>query len=305
MIMNNMKNRNFLKGTTLIFLFLIIFIIISPSINGFPPDGDCKDYHKVVNIIPFYEKSASINLDGLANEDFWIDHTNKDENGSLIIPLASESYGPAFFVVYLNITFVLSDDYLFILCEWFDNSTKPDLGANIYDGLYLCWNINVPNFSAYFTSGMSTLDMGGGDVDSWDWSCLSSSPANGSTYYCRDRCFSTYGWYDSSLEPEDVRIAYTYRLNSSYTLELKRTLNTNDPYDVQFDQSKKYKFNMGIMNNGNHEDHAISWTYALDLSSHLKSPPLIHAYNIIMILSFLSTIFVIIKKKIKYNIKRS
>ena len=34
----------------------------------------------------------------------------------------------------------------------------------------------------------------------------------------------------------------------------------------QFDEKKQYMFNMGIMNDGTHEDHAISWTYALDLT---------------------------------------
>lgn len=300
-----MNNRNIPKLLIIIFLIFLIFNFIVPTITAFPPDGDCKDYHKVVNIIPYYEKSASINLDGLPNEDFWADHTNQNENGSLIIPLASESYGPAFFVIYLNITFILSDTHLFILCEWFDNSTKPDLGASIYDGLYFCWNINVLNFSAYFPYGMSTLDMGGGDVDSWDWSCLYTSPPNGSSYNCRDMCFGTYGWYSSSLETEDVEIAYTYRTDISYTLEIKRKLITNDPYDVQFDKASLYKFNMGIMNDGNHEDHAISWTYALDLTSHLKSPQVIHAYNILLISCFLAISFVIIKGKIKYSIKRN
>jgi len=299
-----MKNRNVLKLFTLIFSILILINIIFPTVIAFPPDGDCKDYHKVVNIIPYYEKSASINLDGLSNEDFWIEHTHENENGTLIIPLASESYGPDFFVVYVNMTFVVTDTYLYILCQWFDNSTKPDLGASIYDGLYFCWNINVPNFSAYFSTGMSTLDMGGGDVDSWDWSCLYSSPPNCSSYFCRDMCFGTYGWYSPSLETEDVEVAYTYRTNISYTLEIKRKLITNDPYDVQFDQSKIYKFNMGIMNDGNHLDHAISWTHALDLRSP-ESSAVIHAYNIIMILSFSAVVLVIIKGNIKYNIKKS
>ncbi len=299
-----MKKRNILRLFIIIFSLLILISIKFHSVNAFPPDGDCKDYHKVVNIIPYYEKSASINLDGLPNENFWTVHTHENENGTLIIPLASESYGPDFFVVYLNMTFVLTATYLYVLCQWSDNSTKPDLGASIYDGLYFCWNINVPNFSSYFPTGMSTLDMGGGDVDSWDWSCLISSPPNGSSYYCRDKCFGTYVWYSPSLETEDVEVAYTYRTNTSYTLEIKRKLITNDPYDVQFDQSKIYKFNMGIMDDGNHEDHAISWTHALDLRSP-ESSAVIHAYNIIIILSFSAIALVIIKGNIKYNIKKS
>ncbi|MFX0030361.1 MAG: hypothetical protein ACFE8B_14205 [Candidatus Hermodarchaeota archaeon] len=297
-----MKKQNTQVLFSLIFAFSIIVIVITPSIRAYPPDGDCKDYHKVINIIPYYEKDATINLDGLPSEDFWTVHTNNNENGSLIIPMASETYGPSFAVVYLNITFVITDDYLYILCKWFDNSTKPDLGASVYDGLYFCWNIDVPNFSAYFTSGMSTLDMGGGDIDSWDWSCLSSSPPNGTSYFCRDSCFGTNGWYNPSLETEDIEIGYTFRTNISYTLEIRRKLITNDPYDVQFDKSKSYKFNMGIMNDGNHEDHLISWTHALDIRLPRLSP-IIHAYNLIVIVSFSALFLLFIRRKIKYNIK--
>lgn len=297
-----MKINNSLKFVVILFSILISINITFPFVLAFPPDGDCKDYHKVVSILPYYEKTAFINLDGLPNENFWTEHSNNNENGSLIIPLASESYGPDFSVIYLNITFVITDTHLLILCKWFDNTTRPDLGTSVYDGLYFCWNVNVPNFSAYFPSGMSTLDMGGGDVDSWDWSCLSSSPANSSSYYCRDRCFGTYGWYDPSLETEDVEIAYTYRINASYTLEIKRKLTTNDPYDIQFDQSKIYKFNMGIMNDAQHEDHLISWTHALDIKfpeSHAEIP----AYNTFLFFTSSIIALVVISRKINKLIK--
>ena len=35
-------------------------------------------------------------------------------------------------------------------------------------------NTNVPNFYAYFAGGMDTAEMGGGDVDCMEWSCLES-----------------------------------------------------------------------------------------------------------------------------------
>ncbi|GAJ23015.1 unnamed protein product, partial [marine sediment metagenome] len=47
---------------------------------------------------------------------------------------------------------------------------------------------------------------------------------------------------------------------------------------VQFDENKQYKFNLGIMNDGSHEDHAVSWTYALDLTKDV--PPIISSYFI-------------------------
>jgi len=290
-----------IKAVILLILINIMILNIFPLVSAYPDEGDCKDYHTVINIIPYYEKEASIQLDGIPSENFWTHHTNENQNGTLTIPLASEG-GMPLVVVYLNITFVLTEDYLYILCKWLDNSTRPNLGSNIYDGLYFCWNINVPNFSAYFPSGMSTLEMGGGDVDSWDWSCLSTSPPNGSSYYCRDRCFGTYGWYTPDLETEDVEVGYTYRTNISYTLEIKRKLITNDQYDVQFDQYKIYKFNMGIMDNGNHEDHLISWTHALDLRP-FEQPESVNGYLVIIIITFLAISVLIFNKMSKVQLE--
>lgn len=292
----------------LLTLFICLIFIITNNLASlsfaYPEDGDCKDCHKVQYIIPYYEKDASIQLDGVPNENFWTKHSNEQENGSLIIPLASEEGGAYQVVIYLNITFVRTDTELYVLCQWFDNTTKPALSSNIYDGLYFCWNMNVPNFSAYFEGGMDTAEMGGGDVDSWDWNCLYTSQPNGSSYFCSDKCFGTYGWYDPSLETEDVKIGYTYRTNHSYTLEMRRDLVTNDEYDVQFDQSKVYKFNMGIMNDGTHEDHLISWTFALDLKFPQTSDA-INGYWVVSLLIFcvISVIFIINRKRFITKLK--
>ena len=287
----------------LLTLFMCLIFIITNNLASlsfaYPEDGDCKDCHKVQYIIPYYEKDASIQLDGVPNENFWTKHSNEQENGSLIIPLASEEGGAYQVVIYLNITFVRTDTELYVLCQWFDNTTKPALSSNIYDGLYFCWNMNVPNFSAYFEGGMDTAEMGGGDVDCWEWSCLESSPPNGSSYFCRDTCFGTTGWYDPSLEIKDVKIGYTYITNYSYTLEIRRKLVTNDNYDVQFDENKLYKFNLGIMNDGSHEDHAVSWTLALDLTRDV--PPIISNYYIpifLMICSVTICLILLNKKSI-------
>ena len=289
--------------TVFICLIFMITVNLASLSLAYPDEGDCATYHKVQKIIPYYEKDASIQLDGVPNEIFWTEHSNEEENGSLIIPLASEEGGAYQVVVYLNITFVRTDTELYILCQWFDNTTKPDLSSNIYDGLYFCWNINVPNFSAYFTSGMSTLDMGGGDVDSWDWNCLDTSPPNGSSYFCGDKCFGTYGWYNPNLETENVKIGYTYRINHSYTLEMRRDLITNDEYDIQFDKTQLYKFNMGLMNDGTHEDHAISWTYALDLKFDDVGQPLIDGYIISFVYMFMLISIIIYIKKHKFSLK--
>ena len=279
---------------TQLFLFLYFPLTLSWPI---PEWGDCRDYHKATYLTPLYNDDVGITLDGVASEEIWTDPTN--DNGTFSVPLAGEIGTSGFYVVILNLTFVMDDQYLYILCQWKDNSTKPDLGGNYYDGLYFCWNMNVPNFSAYFEGGMDTAEMGGGDVDCWEWSCLESSPPNGSSYFCRDTCFGTTGWYDPSLEIKDVKIGYTYITNYSYTLEIRRKLVTNDNYDVQFDENKLYKFNLGIMNDGSHEDHAVSWTHALDLrGDETEEPPIISNYYIPILLIICSvTIFLILLNK--------
>ncbi len=280
----------------LILAQLCLFLCFPLSLS-WPGEGDCTVYHKATYLTPLYNEDVGITLDGVASEEIWTDPTN--DNGTFSVPLSGEIGTPGFYVVILNLTFVMDSQYLYILCQWEDNTTKPDLGGNYYDGLYFCWNINVPNFSAYFEGGMDTAEMGGGDVDCWEWSCLESSPSNGSSYFCDDTCFGTTGWYDPSLETSDVKIGYTYITNKSYNLEIKRKLITNDNYDVQFNENKLYKFNLGIMNDGTHEDHAVSWTHVLDLmGDETEAPPIISNYYIPIILIICSvTIFLILLNK--------
>ncbi|MBY9015177.1 MAG: hypothetical protein KGD68_05740 [Candidatus Lokiarchaeota archaeon] len=283
-----------------ILLFFTVTILGAPITKAFWGYGDCGDGHPITTMKALYDKNAEIDLDGIPSESFWADPNNI--NGSYTVPLASEFNTSSFFVVYMNLTFVINDEYLYVLCKWFDNSTRPSLGGNNYDGLYFCWNINVPNFSAYFIDGMVTQPMGGGDVDNWDWTCLSASPPNGSSYYCRDMCFGTTGWYDPNLEIDHVKIGYSFIENKSYTLELQRKLVTNDPYDVQFNEKKLYKFNMGLMNDSTHEDHAISWTFALDLTEDEDQNQIDGFFvPILFSITFIAVIVIIRKKKLIHN----
>ncbi|MFW9938610.1 MAG: hypothetical protein ACFFD5_13265 [Candidatus Thorarchaeota archaeon] len=295
-----MRIRNFLISFGFI-NFIIILGILPQQISAYWGWGDCGESHGITYMKPYYEKNAVINLDGIPSEQFWSNPSNT--NGSTTVALASEVGTPGFFIVYMNLSLVMNDNYLYILCQWLDNTTRPALGGNYYDGLYFCWNINVPNFSAYFLGGMDTSEMGGGNVDCWDWTCLSSSPPNGSSYYCSDLCFGTTGWYNPSLETEDIQVGYNYVINHSYSLEMRRKLIDNDNYDVQFNGNKLYKFNMGIMNDGTHEDHAISWTYALDLRNEEKKT-LIDGYLIyfVIVIGFISSFLLIIQKKYEIQI---
>jgi hypothetical protein len=288
----------FKKLITTNLLILVCIILTIPFCKGFWGEGDCTKAHPLEYINIPNDPDAEIILDGVPSESFWRSERNKA--GNLVIPLASNINKSNFFIVYLNSTFILSNDYIFILFEWDDNTTIP-IGGSINDGLYICWNINVPNFSSYFINGMNTTHMGGGNVDCWSLNINQDSPQNGSSYFCQDLCFGDNGWYNPSLEFEDVLVAYNYVQNQSYTLEMKRKISTEDKeYDVQFNKKTLYKFNLGIMDNAEHEDHAISWTYALDL----REPKIISGFYIeyfILSMSIFLYLVFIIKYKNKIN----
>jgi hypothetical protein len=278
-----------MKKTKFVILIIISTLFMTYIFNfasAWPGDGDCREEHGITSFDIIYDRSANLKLDGVPTESFWEKEENQE--AKIQIPLATEPNTPYFFVVYLNATFIRNDEYIYILCQWKDNTTKPNIG-NLYDGLYFCWNINCPNFSANFESGMDTASMGSGDVDSWDWDINQATPPNGTSMEMGDFCFGEKGWYSPNLENQDVSIAYTHKKDEYYTVEIQRKLVTNDEYDVQFDETKEYLFNMGVMNDGRHADHAVSWTYAMKL----KTPSISGYYpNLILIIGLITMISV-------------
>ena len=246
----------------LFFIALAGLFFNSPLVTAYWGYGeDCREEHGINYIDIPHTSKASISLDGIPRETMW--SNDKYNEGHIQVPLASDYYSSNFFIIYLDLVFIMDDDYIYILAKWEDTTTRPDDGT--YDGLAFCWNMDVPNFSAAFFPNMKTDMMGGGYVDSWMWKCRSTSPSNGSSYLLIDDCFGDSGWIHSSSDIDDVEIAYTYTLDKSYTLEIKRKLDTSHQYDVNFLEEKLYFFNMAILDNGTMADHAISWTYALDL----------------------------------------
>lgn len=279
---------------TLLAIFLIYSIII-PVGNAYPGDGDCQDYHTVTPIEVPIDNTANIILDGVANEEFW----SKSENqvGKVTIPLASINIpsNPPDLLIYMNATFIVNSDSLYILCQWEDNTTSPE--EYYTDAITFCWDINVVNFSAYYESGMSTAHMGGGRVDSWKW-YHHTSILSGISYQCIDDCFEDDGWVDLNPELSQVNAAFTAITNTSYTLEISRPLVTNEEYDVQFNQNKGYLFNVAIYDNDLHENHAMSWTYSLDLD--FGTTPTIPGYFIIILaITMIGTIAFLQKKQLK------
>ncbi|MHA1191689.1 MAG: hypothetical protein ACTSP9_05265 [Promethearchaeota archaeon] len=288
-----------MKKQQILFTLIVILLIYSINItigNAYPGDGDCQDYHTITPIEVPIDNSANIILDGVANEEFW----SKPENqiGRVIIPLASIRYDsdPPDLVMNLTATFIVNVHSLYILCQWEDNTTSPEV--YVTDGLLFCWDINVINFSAYYPFGMSTEHMGGGRIDSWKWH-HHTSISSGLPSLCEDDCFQDDGWVDPNPELSQVNAAFTYVTNVSYTLEISRSIVTNEEYDVQFNENKGYLFNMAIYDNDLHENHAMSWTYSLDLDFG-TIPPAISGYiTIIMVITMIGIIAILQKKRLK------
>ena len=283
----------------IVLLVLIAFFTISymkiPTGNAYPGDGDCQNYHKIIPIDVPIDNSANIILDGVANEGFW----SKPENqiGNVSIPLASIRYNdsnPPELLFNMSAIFIMNAQFLYILCQWEDNTTSPE--DYVTDGLLFCWNINVINFSAYYPFGMSTEHMGGGKIDSWKWH-HHTSISSGIPSLCEDDCFQDDGWVNPNPELSQINAAFTYVTNVSYTLEISRPLVTSEEYDVQFNKHKEYLFNLAVYDNNLHENHAMSWTYSLDLTIE-TAPPAVPGYlTLIMIVITMIGIIALLKKK--------
>lgn len=270
-----------------LFLFLILILSFTQYAKSYYGDGDCTDYHMGDTINVYYDSNAKIKLDGIANESFWKD--SNDEVGTTKINVSTNTRE----ITTLNMSFVRNDNYLFILCEWKDFSTLPDTK----DGFFVCWNISAPNFSAYYPGGMDTSHMGGGYIDSWIWTINNEGPVNDSNEYIKDRSYGP-GGDTGENDLLTVQLGYSTMIDSKYTIEIRRKLTTSDKtLDVQFNQTGKYGFNLGILNDSalNH-DHAISYTHFLNFT--FKDNGLIDGFLLIPLLlgiSFISIIYIFTK----------
>jgi len=278
--------------TTLIVLNYSLFIIY---VTAYPGDGDCSKYHGIIYIDVPLRPNTEIVIDGVPSESLWTENT--DQTKIILAEIEPEGVIPELYS--LNISFAMINNYLFILCQWEDNTPEYDFPPE-KDGFDFCWDIDTVNFSAYYISDMNTLHMGNGSIDAWRWT-YDSNTSPEEQYLCIDDCFNEDGWIQGNPEAINVDVAFTND-NSSYTLEMRRKLNTNEIYDVQFTEKKLYKFNLAIMNDSYGVDHAISWTYALDLRA---SEQIIKGVNLDFIffsLSILTYIIYITKVKNKFLI---
>ena len=276
-----------LLNVSLLFFFLIILTII-PISKAFP--GDCREHHTGQIISVPYDPNANIQLDGITNETFW----QENNEGHTQINVSTMDHA---IITTLNVSFVRNDNYLFISCVWPDHTTHP----STRDGFYMCWNINVPNFTAYYPGGMDTSHMGGGFVDSWVWYINELSPINNSNSFGIDQSFGPNG-HTNENDLSTIGIGYTTAFNSHYTLEISRKLSTSDKnFDVQFDKTKLYEFNLGIINDSAFsQDHAVSYTHSLNMIFQSES---IDGFPIINLLLGIGLISLIYYYKKKYYTK--
>ncbi|MBD3195622.1 MAG: hypothetical protein GF317_11230 [Candidatus Lokiarchaeota archaeon] len=270
---------------------LIITILLSnlSLVSAYYGDGDCSQYHGTTIIDIPVDNDAVISLDGEKTESFWTDHSN--QNGIMSILLSEErmSTGETPKINTLNATFIMNQNSIYIFCEWFDSTPGPE--TPLKDEICFCWNINTPNFSAFYESTMDTVGMGGGKLDSWRW----KYPNDDVT----DMGCDEQGWESGEIEHVQGKYIYS-ESEDKYSLELRRDINTNDEYDVQFNQNKLFLFNIAIFNDSTHDQHAISWTYGLDLRSRPPStigfPP---GLWIPVLIFFLLVNLIYLKKKYK------
>ena len=253
-------------------------------IRTFP--GDCRQHHtgQIINVP--YDPNAKIQLDGVINETFWQEYNE----GQTQINVSTSDHE---IITTLNMSFVRNDNDIFISCVWPDYTTHP----STRDGFYFCWNINVPNFTAYYPGGMDTSHMGGGYIDSWVWYINELSPINNSDSYGLDQSFGPSG-HTNEDDHFTIGIGYTTAFNSHYTLEISRRLTTSDKdFDVQFDSTKLYEFNLGIINNSAFShDHSISYTHALNITFQSASIDGFPIIGLLLGISLISIIYILKKK---------
>ena len=210
--------------------FIFIIFSIFSQINctvAYYGNGNCLDYHGITKVRVPYDPDASIVLDGVPNEPFWTDPAN--QAGRIGIPMASKNttLGPPDTFVYMNATFIITDNYLLILCEWNDSTTAVYGDEYTYDGLYMCWNIDCPNFSANFFNNMRTEGLGGGYVDSWKWFYSDGTPPT-ATEINGTIAKNNYDWYfgetgwecDGSEIQNDFTLAWSHVQNEKYISNL-------------------------------------------------------------------------------------
>jgi len=254
-------------------LFLTL-LLISSIIFNFPlqvkgdwgiSDSDCSINHGITQHYGRYIKSPNITIDGIESyNESW----NQQDVHEYKIPMANNYDSNMRIKSYMFIKYIYDDSNLYIKARW--NDSTP---INRQDQLFLCWNMNCTDFtvSQFLESGAMQTSENGTRVDSWTWIRLSQT--NGSQMNMFDTVYGNEGWLDIE-QSNDPTISFTSGIWANnegyYQIELNRSFITDEPdYDVQFEHNNTYRFSTGIGDSIGSVEHAISWTYELDLTNSL------------------------------------
>ncbi len=251
-------------------IILLIILILMPiweldeATAYWEPGGeDCMDEHGVGLILAEYVPDAEITLDGVSDEPAWA------EAQEFVIPTASRNDTASFFISYIYLKMIYCDEYIYVSARWNDSTL-----LSPQDGISICWNINVEDFSAgmFLENPLIMKTHNPGEVvDNWLWS-YSPGRENGSQYKMFDQSFDHNGWRDRSEEDQDIDSAFTYGELANgeeyYHVEMRRALITDDgeEYDVQFVENGDYYLTFAILDDTGGEDHAISYTWMASFS---------------------------------------
>ena len=265
MVYFNMKYK--LAKTIILTLTLSSLLIVNfqGSVKGDwgRSNEDCSSYHGITRHYGRYIESPNITIDGIFSPD---ESWNNPDVYEYIIPMANHYESTMRFKSYMHIKYIYDETSLYILACW--NDSTP---INRQDQLFICWNINCSNFtvSQFLESNAMKTTENGTRVDTWTWMKLSQ--ANGTQTNMFDGSYGSDGWLDIE-ENNDPIISYisgTWINNSGhYQVEIKRSLLTDEPdIDVQFEHNNTYRFSTGVGDSIGSNEHAISWTYELDLTN--------------------------------------
>ena len=226
-------------------------------------EDDCSTNHGITRQYGRYIKSPNITIDGIESKD---ESWNQEDVYEYKIPVANNYYSSMRFKSYMFIKYIYDDVNLYIKARWND-STPIDR----QDQLFFCWNINCTNFtvSQFLESGAMKTVENGSRVDSWTW--MRRTQKSGSQINMFDGSYGYDGWLNIE-ESNDPILSFTSGIWTNnegyYQVELYRSLTTNEPdVDIQFEHNNTYRFSTGVGDSIGSNEHAISWTYELDLTN--------------------------------------
>jgi hypothetical protein len=248
------------------FLMLALGIVgvpcLAASATNAPTYTQWFTDHAISHDYATFVNEPNITCDGVANEIAWSlpdVYTYTIPLTSIVVPGSAEKIYSTMYMKY-----IWDNTSLYILARWNDTTlTMQDLAL-------FCWNINCSNYSAFmFTqaNGMETPNPGE-LVNSWEWAY--NDEANESQGQLIDLTMNNTGFMPP--DPSNVKFGMTYGTwNSSmneFQLEMCRSLVTegSGSLDCTFTPNVPIRFAVGICAGYTSQNHAISWTYDLNLT---------------------------------------